>query len=87
MSNAKEVVRDWKDSKGFPYYPTDKKWKDKEFQNLVSFQRDGILDRPNKIIGQSTHGLSLAWSYMPHAWGIKCGKMKTPMEIWKMKNI
>jgi len=83
MSNAKEVVRDWKDSKGFPYYPTDKKWKDKEFQNLVSFQRDGILDRPNKIIGQSTHGLSLAWSYMPHAWGIKCGKMKTPIEIWE----
>ena len=19
---------------------------------------------------------------MPHAWGIKCGKMKTPMEVW-----
>ena len=34
MSNAKEVVRDWKDNKGFPYYPEDKKWRDKEYQNL-----------------------------------------------------
>jgi len=30
MSNAKEVIKDWKENKGFPYYPTDKKWKDKE---------------------------------------------------------
>jgi len=84
MSNlAKQTVRDWKDNKGFPYYPNDKRWRDTEYHKLMSFQRDGILDRQNKIIGQSTHGLSLAWSYMPHAWGIKCGKMKTPVEIWE----
>jgi len=83
MSNAKEVIKDWKENKGFPYYPTDKKWKDKEYQNLLSFNRDTILDAKNQIIGQSTHGLSLAWSYMPHAWSVKCGKMKTPMEIWE----
>jgi len=83
MSNAKEVIKDWKENKGFPYYPTDKKWKDKEHQNLLSFNRDTILDAKNQIIGQSTHGLSLAWSYMPHAWSVKCGKMKTPMEIWE----
>jgi len=83
MSNAKEVIKDWKKNKGFPYYPTDKKWKDKEYQNLLSFNRDTILDAKNQIIGQSTHGLSLAWSYMPHAWSVKCGKMKTPMEIWE----
>jgi hypothetical protein len=34
------------------------------------------------VIGQAAHGLNLAWSYMEHAWGIKCGKMKTPMEVW-----
>ena len=83
MSNAKEVIKNWKKNKGFPYYPTDKKWKDKEYQNLLSFNRDTILDVKNQIIGQSTHGLSLAWSYMPHAWSVKCGKMKTPMEIWE----
>ena len=76
-----EVYTDWK-NKGFPKYPTDKKWRDNAFQQLVSFKRELIIDRKLNIIGQSPHGLSLAWSYMEHSWGIKCGKMKTPMEIW-----
>ena len=83
MSNAKEVIQDWKQNKGFPYYPEDRKWRDDEFNKLTSFNRDTLLDTQNKIIGQSTHGLTLAWSYMHHAWSIKCGKMKTPMEIWE----
>jgi len=69
-------------SKGFPYYSTDKFWRNNLFENLVSFSRDTLIDRKHKIIGQSAHGLNLAWSFMEHAWGIKCGKMNTPMEIW-----
>ena len=76
-----EVHDTWK-TRGFPYYPTNKKWRDEIFNQLVNFRRDTLIDRKNKIIGQSAHGLNLAWSYMEHAWGIKCGKMKTPMEIW-----
>ena len=82
MSNAKQVAQDWK-SKGFPYYPEDRKWRDDEFNKLMSFNRDTLLERQHKIIGQSTHGLTLAWSYMHHAWSVKCGKMKTPMDIWE----
>ena len=63
MSNAKQVAQDWK-SKGFPYYPEDRKWRDDEFNKLMSFNRDTLLERQHKIIGQSTHGLTLAWSYM-----------------------
>ena len=81
--SAIDVVRDWKDNKGFPYYPEDRKWRDDEFNKLMSFNRDTLLDTKNKIIGQSTHGLTLAWSYMHHAWSIRCGKMKTPMDIWE----
>jgi len=79
--NLKEVHDDWK-KRGFPYYPTSRIWRDNIFQQLVNFRRDTLIDRKNKIIGQSAHGLNLAWSYMEHAWGIKCGKMKTPMEVW-----
>ena len=64
MSNAKEVIQDWKQNKGFPYYPEDRKWRDDEFNKLTSFNRDTLLDTQNKIIGQSTHGLTLAWSYI-----------------------
>ena len=76
------VYNNWK-NKGFPYYSTDTEWRNNEFYKLMTFRRDTMLDRQNKIIGQSTHGLSLAWSYMKHAWGIKCGKMRTPMELWE----
>ena len=37
MTNAIDVVRDWKDNKGFPYYPEDRKWRDEEFKKLTSF--------------------------------------------------
>jgi len=76
-----QVHDEWK-QRGFPYYPKDKKWRDNIFNQLVNFKRDTLVDRKNKIIGQAAHGLNLAWSYMEHSWGIKCGKMKTPMEIW-----
>ena len=78
MDNLKEV-HDLIKSKGFPYYPTEEKWRNNQ---LLAFRRDTMVDHKNKVIGQSTHGLNLAWSYMEHAWGIKCGKMKTPMEVW-----
>ena len=76
-----EIHDDWK-SKGFPYYPKDEVWRNYIYQQLISFKRDTLVDRRNKIIGQSAHGLNLAWSFMEHAWGIKCGKMRTPIEIW-----
>ena len=76
-----EVYDMWK-AKGFPQYPTDYNWRKSEFAKMIRFDRSTLLKPKNKIVGSSAHGLSLAWSYMPHHWGIKCGKMKTPMEIW-----
>ena len=48
----------------------------------MNYKRDVLVDRRSKIIGQTQHGQSLAWSFMEHAWGIQCGKMLTPMDIW-----
>ena len=76
-----EVYDKWK-AKGFPHYPTDYNWRKTQFAKMIKFDRSTLLKPKNKIVGSSAHGLSLAWSYMPHHWGIKCGKMKTPMEIW-----
>ena len=76
-----KVYDDWKE-KGFPYYSTDEKWRNERYEQLINYKRDVLVDRKNKIIGQTQHGQSLAWSFMEHAWGIKCGKMLTPMDIW-----
>ena len=76
-----EVYDIWK-AKGFPYYPTDYNWRKGEFAKMMRFDRSTLLKPKQKVVGSSAHGLSLAWSYMPHHWGIQCGTMKTPMEIW-----
>ena len=85
MSDILQETHDSIKAKGFPYYPTDEKWRNNIYNQLLAFKRDTMIDHKNKVIGQSTHGLNLAWSYMQHAWGIKCGK-----HLWKygmMKNI
>jgi hypothetical protein len=67
---------------GFPYFPTSDTFRKNEFRKLDNYDFNRIIDRDNKVIRQSMHGLSLAWSYMPHSWGIRCGKLKTPLEIF-----
>ena len=76
-----QVWYEWK-TKDFPHYPTNYQWRKKEFAKLLRFDRSTLFKPNTKAVGSSAHGLSLAWSYMPHHWGIKCGTMKTPMEIW-----
>ena len=76
-----QVWYEWK-TRGFPYYTTSNIWRKKEFAKLLRFDRSTLFKPKEKIVGSTSHGLSLAWSYMPHAWKVKCGLMKTPMEIW-----
>ena len=85
MSASDELIQqvydEWRE-KGFPYYSTDDAWRNQRFEQLMNYKRDVLVDRRSKIIGQTQHGQSLAWSFMEHAWGIQCGKMHTPMDIW-----
>ena len=67
---------------GFPYFNKSKENRDKEIYKLKNYDFTKVIDRENKIIKQTMHGLSLAWSYMPHSWSIICGNMKTPYEIF-----
>ena len=67
---------------GFPYYPTDYKWRQHEFNKLIRFDRSTLFKPKEKLVGQSPHGLALAWSYMQHSWEVKCGWMNTPMSLW-----
>ena len=68
---------------GFPHYPTDYNWRRLEFEKLIRFDRSKMLRPQKKTLGLSTHGLALAWSYMPHHWTIKCGYTKTPISVWE----
>ena len=65
---------------GFPFYETDKKTRDAEFGRLMTYEIGGVLR--DGVIGQTMHGLALAWSYMPHSWDVRCNGKKTPMEVF-----
>ena len=81
QSNIDEVYSYWQ-NRGFPYYATDKQYRESQFKTLQSTDFKGLLTQ-DKVIKPNQTGLSLAWSYMPHSFGIRCGKMKTPMEIYE----
>ena len=81
QSNIDMIYEYWK-KRGFPYYATDKQYREAQFKTLQSTDFKGLLTQ-DKVIKPNQTGLSLAWSYMPHSFGIRCGKMKTPMEIYE----
>lgn len=81
LSYVKSVF-DYYRKNGFPYFKNDIEFRKKEFNTLVGYDFKRVIDKENKIIKQSMHGLSLAWSYMPHSWEVKCGNMKTPFEVF-----
>ncbi len=67
---------------GFPYFKTDQVFRDNEFRKLNNYDFFNVINKDEKIIKQTMHGLSLAWSYMPHSWEVVCGNMKTPFEVF-----
>ena len=81
QSNIDMIYEYWK-NRGFPYYATDKQYREAQFKTLQSTDFKGLLTQ-DKVIKPNQTGLSLAWSYMPHSFGIRCGKMRTPMEIYE----
>ena len=80
-NNIENIYNYWQ-RRGFPYYSIDKLDREKKFKELQSTDFQGLLTK-EKVIKPNQTGLSLAWSYMPHHFGIRCGKMKTPMEIYE----
>ena len=67
-------------TQGFPVYALDRRQKMEELRLLLRFDHTCIIR--DGVVGQSMHGLALANTYHPHMWSIKCGKMRTPQEVY-----
>ena len=80
MEQYQEELFQYYRARGFPYFPTDLEYRKKKFKQLKSYDYKRVMD--GDIIRQTMHGLGLAWSFMPHACEIKCGKMRTPFEVF-----
>ena len=67
------------ETKEFPYYPTDRKWRRNKFEAFLRYQ--GYL-WDDKDIKQTMHGLALCWSYMPHSYEVQCSGLRTPLQTF-----
>lgn len=68
-------------SEGFPHYRLSDDEKIRDFMGFASYDRSNLIK--GDVIGQTLHGLGLLWTYFPHHWSIRCGKMRTPVEVWE----
>lgn len=75
-------VFEWLRRYGFPYYSTDKKWRQKEFSTLSKYRLSWIFQPPD-IVRQTMHGLALSWSYFPEAFAVKCNDLLSPYEVFQ----
>ena len=66
--------------KGFPYFPTSKTFRANEYNKMKRFNYHSVVE--GDVIRQTMHGLSLAWSYMPHSWSVACNDKLTPLDVF-----
>lgn len=64
-------------SQGFPYFPTNKSWREAELKSLKGYDFKKCIDHENKIIRQTMHGLSFCWSYHPHHYEVECSDKRS----------
>lgn len=80
-----ELIFNYYRQEGFPYYPTDKESRDKDFKTLMKYNRSDMWD--GDVLKQTMHGLGLAWSYFPNSFDVRCGDKKTPLEAFNDDDI
>ena len=78
---AYRIFKYWQ-KQGFPYYKTDKKFRQDEFDKFMKIDDKLNLDFNNKGFKFHNGGLSLAWSYHPHAFKVQCNNNKSPHDIF-----
>lgn len=67
-------------AEGFPVYSLNRQEKVEKLWQLLCYDRTGLIE--DGVVGQSMHGLALAWHYFPHAWSVQCGNKRTPVDVF-----
>lgn len=83
LDDLAEEIFSYYRSNGFPYYKMTISEKINHLNKLKQFMKkngESMITESN--IKMTMHGLSLAWSYFPHSWNVRCNKMKTPLEVF-----
>ena len=65
---------------GFPVYSLTMEEKWREMQLLLRYDRTRLIT--NDVVGQTMHGLALAWHYFPHVWSVPCSGRLSPLDTF-----
>ena len=76
-----KIVKYWQ-KVGFPYVDTGKKYRQDKFDAFLKVDDMKSLDFNNRTFKFNNAGLSLAWSYHPHAFEVQCNNQKSPMDVF-----
>ena len=77
-----KVIKYWYKN-NFPYYPTDKKFRESKFKEFLKVDDKKSLDFTNRLFKFHKAGLTLAWSYHPHAFEVRCKDTASPYDVFK----
>jgi hypothetical protein len=78
---TQKIMKYWRQS-GFPYIETSKKFRQEKFNAFMKVNDKSSLDFNNRIFKFNVGGLSLAWSYHPHAFKVQCNTNKSPFDVF-----
>lgn len=80
LDSFSNEIFDYYREKGFPYYSTDRSYREKEFNKLMKYDHTNLIK--DGVINQTMHGLGLAWSYFPHSFAVKCNNKLSPYDAF-----
>ena len=78
---AFKIFKYWQ-KQGFPYYRSDKQFRQEQFDKFMKIDDKSNLDFNNRGFKFHNGGLSLAWSYHPHAFKVNCNNLMSPDDIF-----
>ena len=79
------IIKYWQ-RQGFPFIETSKKYRQEKFNAFMKVNDKTSLDFNNRTFKFNNAGLSLAWSYHPHAFKVRCNDMKSPFDVTIFQN-
>jgi len=83
---AYRIFKYWQ-KQGFPYYRSDKQFRQEQFEKFMKIDHMKNLDFNNKGFKFHNGGLSLAWSYHPHAFEVPCKNQICPYDVFNSEEI
>ena len=67
-------------TQGFPIHSLTIDERRKELLNLLRYDRTGMVK--SGVVKQTMHCQNLCWHYQPHSWKVRCGDMRTPLDVF-----